>query len=236
MKILVDTHTHTSCSTHAFGTIAENLAMAKKHGLEMLCMTDHAPALPDAPHLWHFQTMQELPGAVDGVKLLKGVEANVLDIQGRLDIPEAFQKQMEVVIASIHEPCYPPRSVEEHTQTWLNVIQNPYVAILGHSGHPSFPYDHETVIEAAKKNHKCIEINNHSFSVRHGSLENCREIAETCKRVGANIVVSSDAHNSFQIGVFDHAVELLEEVGFPEARIMNLTAERFTRYLKELRG
>ena len=104
--------------------------MAKKHGLEMLCMTDHAPALPDAPHMWHFQTMQELPGAVDGVKLLKGVEANVLDIQGRLDIPEAFQKQMEVVIASIHEPCYPPRSVEEHTQTWLNVIQNPYVAIL----------------------------------------------------------------------------------------------------------
>ena len=69
MKILVDTHTHTSCSTHAFGTIAENLAMAKKHGLEMLCMTDHAPALPDAPHMWHFQTMQELPGAVDGLKL-----------------------------------------------------------------------------------------------------------------------------------------------------------------------
>ena len=49
-------------------------------------------------------------------------------------------------------------------------------------------------------------------------------------------MVSSDAHNSFQIGVFDHAVELLVEGGFPEARIMNLTAERFTRYLMELRS
>lgn len=236
MKILVDTHTHTCCSTHAFGTLMENLSMAKEHGLEMLCMTDHAPSLPDAPHLWHFQTMHELPETVNGVRLLKGVEANILDVQGHLDLPEDVQKRMEVIVASIHEPCYPPKTVEEHTETWLNVMKNPYVTILGHSGHPSFPYDHETVIEAAKKHNKCIEINNHSFSVRHGSYENCRKIAETCKRLGANIVVSSDAHNSFQIGVFDHAVKMLEEIGFPQEQIMNLTAERFSRYLKELRG
>ncbi|MBE5039355.1 phosphatase [Ructibacterium gallinarum] len=236
MKILVDTHTHTNCSTHAFGTIMENLAMAKKRGLEMLCMTDHAPALPDAPHIWHFQTMHELPREVDGVKLLFGVEANILDVQGHLDIPESMQDQMEVMVASIHAPCYPPKTVEEHTQTWLHVLQNPYVTILGHSGHPSFPYDYETVAEAAKKYNKCIEINNHSFSVRHGSRENCMKIAEVCKKIGTKIVVSSDAHNSFQIGVFDHALELLKEVDFPEEQIMNLTAARFTDYLKELRG
>ena len=51
MTVKVDTHTHTLASTHAFGTILENTAAAKEMGLEMICMTDHTPALPDAPHI-----------------------------------------------------------------------------------------------------------------------------------------------------------------------------------------
>ena len=236
MKILVDTHTHTNCSNHAFGTIAENLAMAKKRGLQMVCMTNHAPALPDSAHIWHFQTMSEIPDEVDGVRLLKGVEANILDVEGHIDIPEFLLPRMEMVVASIHRPCYAPKTVEEHTKTWINVIKNPYVVVLGHSGNPLFPYNHEEVIEFAKANNKCIEINNHSFAVRGDCRENCLNIAKTCKKVGAKIVVSSDAHNSYQVGVFDDAIEVLKEADFPEALIMNLNAERFENYLKELRG
>lgn len=148
MKVLVDTHTHTNCSHHVFSTLGENLAAAKARGMEMICMTDHAPAIPDGAHIWHFITMFELPDVIDGVRLLKGAEANILDAEGNLDLPVDIQKKMEVMIASMHGPCYLPRSREVHTNTWLNVIKNPHVTILGHSGHPSFPYDHEAVIEA----------------------------------------------------------------------------------------
>ncbi len=236
MKILVDTHTHTSCSHHVFSSLMENLAAAKERGLEMLCMTDHAPAIPDGAHLWHFYTMFELPEIVNGVRLLKGVEANILDTAGHLDIPQEIQPEMEIMIASIHAPCYARRTQEENTQTWLNVIQNPYVTVLGHSGHPDFPYFHEPVIEAAKAANKCIEVNNHSFQIRKGSRENCKHILETCKKVGANIVVSSDAHTCFQVGVFDQALELLKEVDFPEEKIMNLNGARFERYLQGFRS
>lgn len=233
MKVLVDTHTHTNCSSHAFGTVWENITMAKKHGMEMVCMTNHASAMPDSPHLWHFETMHELPEEVDGVRLLKGAEANVLDVEGNLDIPVSLQKDMDLMIASMHRHCFEPRTVQEHTQAWLNVIQNPYVTILGHTGHPSYVYDHETVIEAVKKSNKCIEINNHSFYIRKGSRENCKAIAECCKKIGAKIVVSSDAHTPFQVGVFDTALKILKEVDFPEALIMNLDAKRFQEYLRE---
>ncbi len=236
MKILVDTHTHTNCSTHAFGTVWENLTMAKKHGMEMVCMTNHGPNMPDAPHIWHFETMHELPDVIDGVRLLKGAEANVLDVDGNLDIPLSLQKDMDMMIASIHRYCYTQKTQKEHTETWLNVMENPYVTILGHTGHPNYAFDHETVVEAAKKHKKCIEINNHSFYVRKGSIENCRKIAECCKKIGTGIVVSSDAHTPFQVGVFDGALQLLREVDFPEALIMNLTAERFENYLKEFRA
>ncbi|MBO5364932.1 MAG: phosphatase [Clostridia bacterium] len=233
MKIFVDTHTHTNCSDHVFSSLVENLAYAKKQGLQMICMTNHAPAIPDGAHIWHFCTMEELPREVDGVRLLKGVEANVLDTEGNLDMPSHILPDMEVVIASMHPPCFPPRTREEHTKAWLNVMKNPYVHIIGHSGHPSFPYDYETVIAAARDANKCIEINNHSFAVRKGCYENCKAIAETCKKLGTKIVVSSDAHNCFQVGVFDHALKILEEIAFPEELIMNLNAERFSAYLEE---
>lgn len=236
MKILTDTHTHTNCSDHAFSTLMENLSMARERGLTLLCMTDHAPAIPDAPHIWHFSTMHELPEQVNGVRLLKGAEANVLDDAGHLDIPEAMQSEMDMMIASMHTPCYHSRSKEAHTSAWLHVIKNPYVTILGHPGDPRFDFDHEPVIAAAKAAGKCIEINNHSFTARKGSAENCRKIAELCKRMGAKIVVSSDAHSCFQVGAFEHALKMLEEIDFPEALIMNLNAERFLRYLKEYRS
>ncbi len=235
MRVLADTHTHTSCSTHAFGTVWENIRAAKEKGLEMICMTDHAPALPDSPHLWHFITMFELPDTIDGVRILKGAEANILDGEGNLDLPLEMQKKMEVLIASIHSPCYPQRTIEENTKTWLNVIKNPNVMILGHSGNPSYPYLHEPVIAAAKDAGKCVEINNHSFWVRGECYENCKNIALTCKKMGTNIVVSSDAHNPFQVGVFDDAIAILKEIDFPEELIMNLNAERFENYTKNFR-
>ena len=235
MRILVDTHTHTNCSTHAHSTIMENARMAGQKGMEMICMTDHAPGLPDAPHLWHFRTMMNLPREMEGVRLLFGVEANIIDTKGNIDIPVAEQKLMDLVIASIHEPCYPPRDVEAHTQTYLGVIQNPYITIVGHSGTVTYPYDIFKVVQAAKEYDKCIEINNHSFTARKGSKENCRRIAEACKQVGTKIVVSSDAHNCFEVGRLEDAIQMLEEINFPEELVMNTTAERFTKYLETLR-
>ena len=75
MKILVDRHTHTNCSSHAHSTMLENVAAAKARGLEALCMTNHTPSLPDAPHLWHFRTIPRLPKEIDGLRMFYGAEA-----------------------------------------------------------------------------------------------------------------------------------------------------------------
>ena len=235
MKILVDTHTHTSASSHAYSTLLENVAAAKKIGLEMLCMTDHAPALPDAPHIWHFRNMNSLPKEIDGVRMRYGAETNIIDKKGNIDLPIGEQKLMEVMIASIHSPCYASGTVDEHTATYLGVLKNPYVTIIGHSGNPLYAYDIDTVVKAAKEYNKCIEINNHSYDARPQNAENCRKIALACKKHGTQIVVSSDAHNALEVGVFDKAIEMLTDIDFPEELIANLTAERFEKYLAELK-
>lgn len=234
MNILVDTHTHTNCSAHAFGTVWENIKCAKERGLELVCMTNHTPRMPDSPYIWHFVTMKELPDYIEGVRLLCGCETNVLNKSGEVDMPEEYLRAMDVAIASIHPPCYDNQNDCDHTETWLGLIKNPYINIIGHSGDPRYPYDIDRVVRAAKENNKCIEINNHSYSVRSASRENCKKIAIKCKEVGCKIVVSSDAHVPFDVGNVDNCIKMLESIDFPEELVMNTTAERFIDYLNSV--
>ncbi len=234
MKILTDLHTHTIASDHAYSTIYENTIAAKEMGIELIAMTDHAPAMEDAPHEWYFGSMGNIPNVYNGVKILKGVELNILNKSGEVDLSEWYLKnKLDVVLASIHGVVYNEEPGGDHTETWLNVIKNPYIDILGHSGSPDFSYDIDTVVKAARDANKCIEINNHTYVARRTSWERCKMIALACKRLGAPIVVNSDAHFMSRIGKYDAAVKMLEEIDFPEDLIMNLNSKRFIKYIEE---
>lgn len=233
MKILADTHTHTDVSDHAYSTLYENMCAARDKGIELVACTNHAPALGDAPHIFHFQCLKDLPRVICGVKFMGGVEANILNGKGEVDMTDEMLKKLDVVIASIHNPTYIEKRGGDHTATWMGVIANPYIDILGHSGSPKFAYDIDTVVRAAKENGKCVEINNHSFEVRAENIERCREIALACKKIGTNIVVNSDSHFMDNIGKVDNAVAMLEDIDFPEELIMNLNAETFISYISK---
>lgn len=234
MRILTDVHTHTNASAHAYSTLYENILVAKRKGLELLACTNHGPEMPDAPHWWHFLTFDNIPRVYEGVKILNGAEVNIMDKAGTIDLPEnILRDKLDLVIASIHGVLFKDESGCDHTETWLRVIENPYVDILGHSGSPLFPYNIDVIVKAAKDAEKCIEINNHSFDERPNNIPICKEIALACKKYGTNIVVSSDAHFMENIGCFDNAVSMLEEIQFPEELIMNLNADRFINYLSK---
>lgn len=231
MKIIADTHTHTIASTHAFSTVLENAKEAKKKGLLYLAVTDHGVNMPDAPHMWHFGNLKTLPSEIEGVKILKGVEANVLDTLGHLDMPNGLLKKLDWVIVSFHEPTFPPSTEEDHTKAWIEVAKNPYVDCIGHAGDERFRFVYETVIKVFKEYHKVVEINSHSFTARVGSKKNCRLIAELCKKYEVPVVVSSDAHFAYEIGFIENSVKLLEEIEYPKKLILNSDKDLFEEFL-----
>jgi putative hydrolase len=204
---------------------------ASERGMEAIAITDHAPALPDAPHIWHFRNLKNIPREIYGVKILYGVEANILDLEGNIDMEPDILEKLDVVNASIHEPSYKDCGAKDHTSAYMGVVNNPYIDIICHSGSPKFAYDYEKIIDLAKKNHKLIEINNHSFMVRKASIPNCRKIAELCKEKEVGIVVSSDAHISFDLGNYDYALDMLKEISFPEKLIMNRNLAAFEEFI-----
>lgn len=234
MKILVDTHSHTVASTHAYSNVHDYFAQAKRKGLQMFSLTDHGPDMPDSPHPWHFGNRHVIPRLVDNIACLRGIEANILAPSGGLDVPNGMLPYLDFVIASLHEPVFPPASKQQHTQAVLNTFEQGNCQILGHPGNPNYPLDYAEVIRAAKDNNVLLEINNSSFThSRQGSEPNCIRILELVDQLDWKVVFASDAHIAYHLGEYSQSISHANSIGFPIERIANRDAKTFLGFLGE---
>lgn len=234
MKYLSDLHTHSIVSGHAYTTLLENINYCAEKGIKVLGTSEHSPSMPGAPHYWYFGNLKVVPRVINGVTILKGCEANILDIEGSLDMSDEASKNLDYMIASFHEPVFKPRSKEENTLAILNVMDKyDKVEILGHLGNPNYQLNYETIIKKAKEKDIMIEINNSSLlgSSRIGSDVNCKKVALLCKEIGTKVILTSDAHINTCIGVFNKGIELLNEIQMPEELVMN-DPEKLIAHLK----
>ncbi len=232
MQIIADTHCHTLASTHAYSTLTEVVRAAADKGLLCVGITDHGRAMPGAPREWYFDNLDVVPDVLFGVRVLRGIEANIIDFEGKLDERTRILGQLDWVIASMHEPTMKSGSADDYTRAWLCAAENPLVHVIGHSGSPAFPFDYERVIPVFGQKGKLVEINQNTFFARRDSLENCRMIARLCKEHGVRVVVNSDSHFHTGVGEVGEALELLASVDFPEELVVNSSRERFDAYLR----
>jgi len=232
-KYIVDTHVHTVSSGHAYSTLSDYVEQAKKIGLEMFAITDHGPEMPGASHWYQIANQRVIPEFIDGIRVLKGVEVNIMDYNGTLDIHDDLLEKLDLVIASLHPPCIKPGSREENTQALLNTMKNPNVDIIGHSGNPQYEIDIDAFVKGAKKYNCAIEINNSSDNTsRIGSNENCVDIAKKAKEYGVYIATGSDAHYKSYLGDFSEVDKIIESVGISEEQILNTSPEKLLKFLK----
>lgn len=233
-RISTDLHVHTISSGHGYSTIREICAEAAERHLEMVGMTDHGPAMPGGPHMYHFANLVVLPRVLSGVKVLRSAECNIIDADGNLDINERALGSLDIVHAGMHQYAgYEANSVEDNTRAVVKAISSGLVDIIVHPGNPLYPLDYETVAVAAASNNVLLEVNNSSFTtVRKGSLENCRVVVREARAHGTRLVVGSDAHDASLVGVFDKALQLIGEAGFPEEMIVNREAASVLDFLR----
>lgn len=230
----MDLHTHTMACGHGYSTLKENIEAAQEAGLSYLGLSEHAPAMPGGTHPFFFGNYKCIPREYGNLRLLCGVEANIMDYDGTLDMEEPLLKRVDYVIASMHIPCVKPGSREENTRASIKAMQNPYVKILGHPDDSRYPLDYEALVRAAKETGVFLELNNsslHPGSARKGGRENAMELLQTCKKYGAPIIMGSDSHICYTIGKFDRALEIVEAISFPKELILNYHPERIGEIL-----
>jgi putative hydrolase len=236
LKLKIDMHTHTVASGHAFSTIEEVAAQAAKKGLRMIATTDHGPAMEGAPIAMFFAALLMLPRKIDGVRLLRGVEANIIDFDGNVDLPADILKRLDFVMAGFHEVVLPPSDdVARNTRAMIGALSNPYVDAISHPGNAHYPIDIPAIARAAKERGKLLEINNNSAVVRPGSEDNCRRIASACRDLNIPVICGSDAHVSFNVGIFSNAIRILKSVEFPDGLVLNTSVRKMTSFLDGIR-
>ncbi len=234
MIIAVDTHTHTDVSHHAYSTLEENLSAARKKGMEGLAVTNHGPFLAnDGADLWHFSSLKNFPLYVKGLRLIKGAEVNILNPQGDIDLDGYSLAPLELVVASMHTPCFDTRlGPDAVTEGYINALdRHAKINVIGHMGDGRYKCDYRAVLQKVKETGRIVEINHHSFDVRRGSAENCRDIALICKEMEIPVVMSTDAHFSEDVGEVYNSDKMLREIDFPRELILNTSLKKLADYL-----
>ncbi|AZV57536.1 phosphatase [Clostridium sp. AWRP] len=224
MKALMDLHVHTISSGHAFSTLKENIEEAKLKGLKVLGISDHARAMEGTAHPFYFGNLSIINEKIMGIRILKGIEANIINFQGNIDVNQELASKLDYVIASLHPPCIKAGTVEENTKSIIRAMDNPYVKIIGHPDDNRFLLDYEKVVLAAKEKNILLEMNNSSLSSRsqrENSVENQKKYLNLCKKYEAKIILGSDAHIYYDVGEFTNCFNLLKNVEFPEELIFN---------------
>lgn len=238
MIIKADLHTHTLASGHAFSTLKELAECAKEKNLELLAITDHGLNMPGGPHPYYFSQLLGLPKEINGVKILRGVEANIIDCSGSLDMPENLLHGLDFVVAGFHSDTgYQGKSVEENTRAMVAALQNPYVHLISHPGNPEFPVDLEKIVYAARLAGKALEINNNSLLAisRPGSSPRCEKLARLAAKTDTLISINSDAHHCFSVGNCQSALELAEKAGIKPSRVLNTSVEFIMNYIEVIK-
>ena len=230
MDFILDVHVHTVLSGHAHSTLSENAAHAASIGLKFIGMADHGPGLPSGAHLYNFGNLWSMPDYMHGVRIFKGVEANIMDIDGKLDLPDRLLEKMEFVIASIHVGAYEPTNKTDHTKAIISTMENKNVHIIGHPSDKRFEIDMDEVVKAAARTKTILEANNQSLnpgSHRYQGDSGILEMLHLCKKYGVPVLASSDAHICTNVGNFADVKALIEKVGLREEEVLNTCDKRF---------
>ena len=220
-----DLHMHTTASD-GHNSIGEMAEAALACGYKYIAITDHSKnlamtnGLDEKRALEQIEQVRAVDKRMEGrIRVFTGIEVDIL-ANGALDLDDEVLAQMEVVIASVHTRF--EQSREEMTNRVLRAIENPYVRILGHPTgrlllrREPFALDMGAVLKRAAKLGVAME---HNAAPERLDL-NDRDL-RLAKELGCRIVMSSDSHDSRNLGKMGYGVKQLRRAWLTAEDVLN---------------
>lgn len=220
-----DMHTHTIASGHGTSaTITEMARAAAAKGVTILGITDHGPGTMAAGTASYFRGIAGSARIRSGIRVCLGAESNIMDYDGRLDLPDDILQDLDYVIASIHYGCLRPGGREANTRAYALAMRHPRVKIIGHPDDTRYPLDYERLADAAGEYGVALEVNNASLAPdgwRGDVRPNILAMLGACRKRRIPVILSSDSHGPAHIGDFTFAEKIIDEAEFPRELILN---------------
>jgi DNA polymerase (family 10) len=218
-------------------SIEDMARAAKALGYEYIAITDHSQSLKFVGGVSieelreHVKIAQKVTDKV-GIAVLMGSECDILP-DGRLDYPDEVLRTLDVVVCSVHTRLGMPR--DEMTGRITKALENPHVDILGHptgrllGQREAYEVDIERLIETAHRTGAALEIN---ASPQRLDLNDVQ--AKMAKERGAKLVISTDAHNRYQLNYMEFGIGVARRAWLgPGDAVNTLTLKQLQAWLHE---
>ncbi len=228
-----DLHAHSLFSSCGLHSIIEMLTKAEQRGLKAQAITDHGPFLGRKPSSTFFE---RLDNPVEGILLLKGMECNVINEDGEIDVIDKFMQWYDVILTGFHYFEKKDSSPSYYSEIMTKaIIKNPCIDIIVHPNAPGYLMDFRIITESAAEYDVAVELNNAKLNLGRSSEEETIGLIEACKNAGCKVAVNTDAHALNEVGCHEKIERLLNKTGFPEERIVNRTLESTLKWIENRR-
>lgn len=223
----IDLHIHTVASADGHSTVLEYINQAKKLKMKIIGISDHGPGSKESivPEV-HFQTLYRIPEFINGIRVLKGVEANIINKKGNIDVSEYTIKKLDYVSANFHsETPYKNLGIKGNTETVINAIKSKKIKILTHPfWMKTYKVDIKKISEAACLHNVLLEINMHYFrdhKIMPDTLANVKTMVDVVKRLKMKVIVGTDSHTIWQLGDDANLLKYKKQIGLTDEMIIN---------------
>jgi putative hydrolase len=237
-RFTADFHTHTF---HSDGTSSalENAWAAKRAGLSTVGIADHGPASigRGVPRRDWARVLAEVIAAEKqtGVEVLFGCEANVVTLDGELDVPEDVRKAMDIVLCGLHRAVIPrdltglrliaqnvvpvlikgqaEKARVDNTKALVEAVNRNDIDIITHPG-LKMDIDTAELARACAKRGTALEISaGHSYMTE--------DFVQIAARQGVMFTIGSDAHRARDVGNLSRGARIARSAGLDARRVLN---------------
>lgn len=249
-RMIYDIHTHTIFS-HGKGTIEDNVKAAIKKGLSEIGIADHGPGhLTYGVKRGSFPIMREeirrLTPLYPEIRITLGVEANIINSSGALDLLKEEWSYLDFVLAGYHYGIFgeqPVRALKTHLVNFIvtHTTGRKVRWGIGRGERNQRRINTDLVIKALYEND--IKVLTHPGD--KGAFD-LKPIAEACRETGTlmeistwheapmneelahlakmdvQFIISSDAHTPDRVGTFEPGLARALSSGIDPERIVNV--------------
>jgi putative hydrolase len=234
----IDLHLHTIMSGDSHNTILEYINQAKKLKMKVIGISDHGPNLDNSlVHRYYLGNLERIPEKVEGVRILKGVEANIINTKGGLDISDKTVGKLDYVIANIHYgTVYDVNASKKNTKSLVNAIKSGKIDIISHPFYTKeVSTDIKVIFEEACKNDVLLELDLAYLKkrfIQQNTISNLKLMISIVEKYKKKVILNTDSHNIWELG--DDSVltkELKRKIGLTDDMIINNYPKELEKFL-----